>query len=424
MTILDQQLIAEKRARSSAAAEPTAADRHTTAERVEPASRVVATIFADTERLYLSSPDVGMDEEQAVVRALRSGWVAPAGPELQAFEQELSQRVGVGYGVALGSGTAGLHLGLIALGVGRGDVVITSTLTFAATANAIVYTGAEPYFIDADPATGNLDPQLVEEAIIELTRAGERVAAIVPVDLLGKAIDYTAIEAIAARFGVPILADAAESLGASHRGRPAGSFGTASVVSFNGNKIITTSGGGMLLTDDGEFAARVRYLSTQARQPVTHYEHTEIGYNYRLSNLLAALGRAQLTRLDAIIARRRSFRHRYKALFASVEGVEVFGAAGDEEDNVWLTSILVDERRTGWAPAELTDALTAANIESRPLWKPMHLQPVFAGARALVTGVSERLFTQGLTLPSGSALTDVQFQRVLDTIEAFLEERA
>lgn len=375
------------------------------------------------ERIYLSSPDVTALEEQSVVEAIRSGWIAPLGPDVDAFERELSDRLGVEHGVALSSGTAALHLGLLTLGVGPGDIVVTSTMTFAATANAIVYTGAEPFFVDADPRTGNMDLVLLQKALTSLYEAGERVAAIVPVDLLGKAVDYTAISALAQEFDVPLLADAAESLGASHAGRAAGSFGRASIVSFNGNKIMTTSGGGMLLTNDGDFAQHVRYLATQARQPVVHYEHIDVGYNYRMSNLLAALGRAQLSRLDEMIARRREMRELYKKLFASVDGVEVFGADGDEHDNVWLTSILVDERSTGWAPGELAAALATDDIESRPLWKPMHKQPVFAHYRGVINGASEKLFATGLTLPSGSALSEAQRARVLDGISAFLGGR-
>lgn len=373
-----------------------------------------------SERIYMSSPDVGEAEEQAVVAAMRSGWIAPLGPDVDAFERELAERVGVAHAVALSSGTAALHLALLTLGVKPGDVVLTSAMTFAATANAIVYTGAEPYFIDADPTTGNIDATLLREALVELREAGEHVSAIVPVDLLGKAIDYTAVLAVADEFGVPVVADAAESLGATHAGRAAGSFGRASIVSFNGNKIMTTSGGGMLLTDDADFAQHVRYLATQARQPVVHYEHIDIGYNYRMSNLLAALGRAQLARLDAMIARRREMRELYKGLFAAVDGVEVFGAEGDDADNVWLTSILIDSSVTGWEPSELAAALAADDIESRPLWKPMHVQPVFDGARSKTNGASEALFTRGLTLPSGSALTDVQRERVVTAIRGFL----
>lgn len=371
----------------------------------------------------MSSPDVGQREEDAVVAAMRSGWIAPLGPDVDAFERELAERVGVAHGVALSSGTGALHLALLTAGVARGDVVVTSTMTFAATTNAIVYTGAEPYFVDADPATGNMDPALLRQALTDLRDADEHVAAIVPVDLLGKTVDYTAILALADEFGVPVIADAAESLGATHAGKAAGSFGCASIVSFNGNKIMTTSGGGMLLTDDAEFANHVRYLATQARQPVVHYEHTDIGYNYRMSNLLAALGRAQLSRLDEMIARRREVREIYKELFSEVDGVEVFGAEGDEDDNVWLTSILIDESVTGWAPQDLSAALSADDIESRPLWKPMHVQPVFAGSRGIINGASETLFERGLTLPSGSALTAEQRERVTSKLAAFLSER-
>ncbi|WP_261393560.1 DegT/DnrJ/EryC1/StrS aminotransferase family protein [Microbacterium esteraromaticum] len=368
----------------------------------------------------MSSPDVGELEEQAVVAAMRSGWIAPLGPDVDAFERELAERVGVAHGVALSSGTAALHLGLLTLGVGPGDVVLTSTMTFAATTNAIVYTGAEPYFIDAELSTGNMDPALLRVALTKLRAAGERVAAIVPVDLLGKAVDYTSILAVADEFGVPVLADAAESLGATHKGKAAGSFGKASIVSFNGNKIMTTSGGGMLLTDDADFAQHVRYLATQARQPVVHYEHTDVGYNYRMSNLLAALGRAQLSRLDEMIARRREMRELYKQTFADVDGVEVFGAEGDEADNVWLTSILVDAEVAGWQPSDLAAALAEDNIESRPLWKPMHLQPVFAGHRGEINGTSSQLFEHGVTLPSGSALTEAQCARVVGRVDKYL----
>ena len=377
-----------------------------------------------SDRIFMSSPDVGELEESYVLAAMRSGWIAPLVPDVDAFENELAQRVGVAHAVALSSGTAALHLGLLGLGVKSGDLVLTSTMTFAATANAIVYTGAQPFFIDCEFATGNMDPALLREALERITKSGGRVAAIVPVDLLGKTINYSEICAIAEEYDVPVLADAAESLGASHLGRAAGSFGRASVVSFNGNKIMTTSGGGMLLTDDGELASYTRYLATQARQPVTHYEHVDIGYNYRLSNLLAALGRAQLTRLDEMISRRWEMRERYRRIFAGVPGVEIFGGVDDKEDNFWLTSIVVDPDECGWTPAELSAVLLEDNIESRPLWKPMHLQPVFSGARSLVNGASQRLFEQGLTLPSGSALKHSEIELVLDRLDLFIGARA
>ncbi|MFW6597661.1 DegT/DnrJ/EryC1/StrS family aminotransferase [Propionibacteriaceae bacterium Y2011] len=371
------------------------------------------------QRVFLSAPDVGEAEERAVVDAIRSGWIAPLGPDVDAFEGELAGRVGVEHAVALSSGTAALHLGLLGIGVRPGDVVVTSSMTFAATANAIVYTGAEPVFVDSDPDSGNVDVELLERAIDELLGEGARVAAIVPVDLLGKAVDYTAVEAIGRERGIPVLADAAESLGARHRGRAAGSFGRASIVSFNGNKIMTTSGGGMLLTDDEDLAAHTRYLATQARQAALHYEHVDIGYNYRMSNLLAALGRVQLARLDSMIERRRMRRQQYRRLFAAVPGVEILGGADDADDNHWLTAVVVDET-AGFETAGLQQALAEHNIESRPLWKPMHLQPVFAERRAYVNGVSQRLFERGLTLPSGSVLDDGQFDRVIAAITDFL----
>jgi len=368
----------------------------------------------------MSSPDVGDLEQKYVLAAMNSGWIAPLGPDVDGFEQDVAARVGVEFAIALSSGTAALHLGLLGMGVGPGDVVVTSTMTFAATANAIVYTGATPYFVDSELATGNMDPELLREALTDLKTAGARVKAVVPVDLLGKAVNYTEILNIAEEFGLPVLADAAESFGATHRGTAAGSFGIASIISFNGNKIMTTSGGGMLLTNDADLASRTRYLATQARQPSVHYEHTEIGYNYRMSNLLAALGRAQLTRLDAMIARRRALRDVYRELFSAVEGVEIFGGEGDSEDNFWLTSIVVDQDVAGWHASELGAALGEENIESRPLWKPMHLQPVFAGAPASVNGNSERLFENGITLPSGSVLEVTQIDRITATIGKFL----
>jgi dTDP-4-amino-4,6-dideoxygalactose transaminase len=373
-------------------------------------------------RIYLSSPDVGEAERSAVLAAMESGWIAPLGPEVDAFERDLARRVGVAHGVALSSGTAALHLGLLGLGIGPGDVVVTSTMTFAATANAIMYTGATPVFVDSDHATGNIDVALVAEALETLAAEGTPARALVPVDLLGKAADYTAIEALAREQGLPVLADAAESLGAMHAGRAAGSFGTASIVSFNGNKIMTTSGGGMLLTDDERLANHARYLATQARQPVAHYEHVDIGYNYRISNLLAALGRAQLVRLDEMIAKRRAVRQLYADLFADVVGVSIFQGDG-AEDNCWLTSIIIDEG-AAFAPGELQEFLAEADIESRPLWKPMHLQPVFVGARSFVTGTAQRLFERGLTLPSGSALDAAQLSWITERIRTFVEARA
>ena len=378
-----------------------------------------------SDRIYLSSPDVTEAEAEAVAEAVRSGWVAPLGPEVDAFEAELARYCGREHCVALSSGTAALHLGLLTLGVGPGDVVITSTMTFVATANAITYTGAEPVFVDCDE-TGNIDVDLLSQAMAECAAEGRRVGAVVPVDLLGKVVDHEGVAEAVASHGVPVLADSAESLGAVRHGRPAASFGRAAALSFNGNKVMTTSGGGALLTDDAAIAERVRYLSTQARQPVVHYEHTDIGFNYRLSNVLAALGRAQLGRLDSMVERRRGHRLAYRDLFRDAPGVTVFGEpsgadGGETRDNFWLTSVLIDEARAGFSPEGLRLALAEADIEARPLWKPMHLQPVFAGARAVLNGTSDRLFATGLSLPSGSVLDDDQMARVHDALSRFLE---
>lgn len=374
-------------------------------------------------RIYLSAPDVGALEESYLLRALRSGWVAPLGPDVDAFEREMAARIGTGHAVAVSSGTAALHLALRALGAGPGQVVVVPTLTFVATANAVTYTGAEPVFVDCDIATGNVDVDLLTILLDRLRAAGRRVAAVLPVDMFGVCADYRRLLPLCAEFGIPVIEDAAEALGATHDGRPAGSFGRAGVLSFNGNKIITTSGGGMLLSSDPEFVARCRYLATQARQPVPHYEHTEIGYNYRLSNLLAAVGRAQLRRLDEMLGRRRLLRERYGKLFAAVPGVRLLGD-GDPGSNCWLTTIVVDPDRAGWQAAQLAEHLAAHNIETRPVWKPMHLQPVFARAEAALSGAAQRLFATGLNLPSGSALTDEEIEHVFAAITRFLEAHA
>ena len=378
-----------------------------------------------TERIYLSSPDVTELEEQALVRAFRTGWIAPLGPEVDAFERELADYTGRQHCVALSSGTAALHLGLLTLGIGPGDLVLTSSMTFAATANAIVYTGAEPVFVDSDK-TGNMNPDLLAEALAQLARDGTPAKAIVPVDLLGKVVDHERIDALAADYGIPVLSDAAESVGATYKGRAAASYGVAAAVSFNGNKIMTTSGGGALLTDDEAFAKHVRYLATQARQPVVHYEHTDVGYNYRMSNILAALGRAQLSRLGEMIERRRQLRVHYRELFRKIPGVSVFGEpsgvdGGPSRDNFWLTSILIEPEIAGFSAEDLRLSLAKANIEARPIWKPMNLQPIYADARAFVDGTGERLFRTGLSLPSGSVLDGNAVERVTGTIASLLE---
>ncbi|WP_200836317.1 DegT/DnrJ/EryC1/StrS family aminotransferase [Dietzia lutea] len=370
-----------------------------------------------SDRIFMSKAHITDAEEEAVRRAIRSGWVAPLGPEVDAFELEVADRVGVKGALALSSGTAALHLALLELGARPGTAVVVSSMTFAASANAVAYTGAEPVFVDSQKTDGNIDPELLFDAIDTLHAEGTEVVAAMTVDLIGRTCDYNTLEAGLAERGVPLLEDAAESLGSSIAGRAAGSFGRAAALSFNGNKIMTTSGGGMLLSNDEQLLERARYLSTQARQPVAWYEHTEIGYNYRLSNILAAIGRAQLGRLDEMIARRRDIRKQYMRAFSGLD-VRFLGTAdteGEQIENCWLTGIVLGDSITR-SPDDIVASLSEAGIEVRRLWKPMHLQPVFANARAFTNGASEHLFARGLTLPSGSALTDSEVERVITAL--------
>lgn len=381
-----------------------------------------------TDRIYLSPPDMTQLEEDALVRAFRSGWIAPLGPEVDAFEEELAAYCDRKHAVALSSGTAAIHLGLLALGVVPGDLVLTSTMTFAATANAITYTGAEPIFVDCDD-TGNMDPELLRTAFETLQSEGKCVKAVVPVDLLGKVVDHDRIGAIAREFGSVVLSDAAESLGARYKGRSSAAYGDVAAVSFNGNKIMTTSGGGALLTDDADLAQHVRYLATQARQPVLHYEHTDVGYNYRMSNLLAALGRAQLSRLEEMLERRFKLRRFYSTFFADVRGVSLFGepsgALGEQtHDNWWLTSVVISEDAGGLSAGDIVNGLAKSNIEARPLWKPMHLQAIYADHRYFGRKTSERLFSEGVSLPSGSVLSDVQIDRISGELSTLFKSGA
>lgn len=360
-------------------------------------------------RIYLSPPDVGPAEREALLRAFDEGWIAPVGPDLDAFEQAVRDLTGWPGAVALASGTAALHLALLEAGVKPGDDVLVSTFTFAATANAVVYCGANPVFIDSDEATWNMNPDLLEQALTDAEAAGHLPAAVVVVDLYGQCADYERIVPLCERFGVPLIEDAAEALGSTWRGQPAGTFGQSGILSFNGNKIITTSGGGMFISPNKDLADRVRYLATQARQPAVHYEHTEVGFNYRLSNLLAAIGRAQLQRLPAMSARRREINDRYRTALGEFGDVE-FMPIADDGWNGWLTCVVFDspERRDA-----VQVALEAADIESRPLWKPMHRQRVFARAPSVVDGTSDRLFQRGLCLPSGSVLSHADLERVI-----------
>jgi dTDP-4-amino-4,6-dideoxygalactose transaminase len=370
-------------------------------------------------RIYLSPPDVNGIDRKMLLAAVDSGWIAPVGPDLDAFEREVADACGRTHGVGLASGTAGIFLALRELGVGRGDDVLVSTFTFAGSVNPIVHLGATPVLVDSDQSTWNLSPQLVADELAERRRRNQPLKAAVVVDLYGQCAAMDELLPMFAEAGVPVLEDAAEAIGATHRGRPAGSFGVAGVVSFNGNKIITTSGGGMVVTDDEHLAGRVRHLSTQAREPAPHYEHVEAGYNERLSNLLAAFGRGQLSDLASRIERRRAIAERYADALAGSEGVALQPEAPYGRCTRWLTCITLDPK-VQVAPEHVREQLESLDIEARPTWKPMHLQPAFSGAPSRLNGTADELFATGLCLPSGSGMTDVEQDRVIDALLATL----
>ena len=357
-------------------------------------------------------------EREHLLAAFDSNWIAPLGPEVDAFERELAARIGVQDVAALSSGTAALHLALVLLDLGPGDEVWTSTLTFAATANAIRYVGATPVFIDSEHESWNMDPALLEEALHEAAKHNRLPKGIVVVDLYGQCADYDAILDACAEHGVPVIEDAAEALGATYQGKAAGSFGVVGALSFNGNKIITTSGGGALVSDDPKLTARARYLASQARQPAPYYEHTELGYNYRLSNLLAAVGRAQLARLDGFVERRREINQSYRDAIGGLPGVSFLSERLGNHSTCWLTCMLLDYTRLGVGPDKIRQHLETHNIEARPVWKPMHLQPFYEDCRIIGGTVAKELFHRGLCLPSGSSLSEADQERV---VGAFLE---
>ena len=371
--------------------------------------------------IYLSSPHMGPCERELLLDAFDSNWVAPLGPYVDQFESDFAKYIGVPYAVALSSGTAALHLALLVLGVKPGDKVLTSTLTFVATANAIKYVGAEPIFVDCEKNTWNMDPSLLGEELHRIYARGERVAAVVPVDLYGRPADYGAILDICTQYDILVIEDAAEALGATYNSKKAGNFGKMAAFSFNGNKIMTTGGGGMLVSENKVWADKARYLATQARMPVPHYQHEDIGFNYRLSNLSAALGCGQLQVLDEHIARRREIHERYLEELANLMTFPCFSkeVQGGFQGNYWLTTALIDSDRLGKSPEELRQYLWSHQIESRPIWKPMHLQPVFQGCQVLGGKVSEEIFKMGLCLPSGSNLTDQELSQIIVRIKEF-----
>ena len=368
-------------------------------------------------RVYLSPPNIGQDEVSAVTVALESGWVAPVGPEIGRFETEIAHAARRNHGVALSSGTAALHLGLKALGVGQGDEVVVPTLTFAATAFAVCHAGAQPIFLDSEAESWGLDPELLGHLLAGRARAGKLPAAVVPVDLFGRTCSCQEITEICSEYEIPLLWDSAEALGAAYGDSPAGSFGNAAAFSFNGNKIITTSGGGALVTDDPEVAKRVRHWSTQSREPLPWFEHYEIGYNYRMSNVLAALGRAQLAKLPDTVERRRAIRSRYASALDAIAGVTVVADPSWGRSNAWLTMVVFDSELHPSAAERVRKALDASDIEARPVWKPMHSQPVFAEEEAVLSGVADRVSREGLCLPSGTCMAEVDLDRVITIVK-------
>lgn len=368
------------------------------------------------KRLYLSPPHLGDEEFELVREAFASNWIAPLGPHVDAFEKEFARHIGVGHAAALSSGTAAIHLALKLLGLERGDTVLCPTLTFCATANPIVYEGGQPAFIDADPATWNMNPDLLDEELRERARRNRLPRAVISVDLYGQSADYERIVKACARYDVPLIEDAAEALGATYRNKQAGVFGACAAFSFNGNKIITTSGGGMLVSDDARLIERARFLATQARDPAPHYQHSVVGHNYRLSNILAAIGRGQLQVLPERVAARRRINASYREALADLPGISFMPQAPYGEPNGWLTCITVDPAAFGACRDDILRALEAENIEARPVWKPLQMQPVFSGCEFRGGSVSQSIFERGLCLPSGSAMTDDDLGRVVEII--------
>ncbi len=380
------------------------------------------------KRIFMSSPHMSGKEQKYIEEAFETNWIAPLGQHVNAFEQEVAAYAGVKGAVALSSGTAALHLALRLAGVGAGDRVFCSSLTFVASANAVLYQGGEPVLIDSEPGSWNMSPAALKRAYLQAREKGCLPKAVLAVNLYGQSADYDPILELSEQHGVPVIEDAAESLGATYKGKASGSWGKFGIFSFNGNKIITTSGGGMLVSDDLEAMDKARFWATQARDTARHYQHSELGYNYRLSNVLAGIGRGQLEVLDRRVEARRAVFQRYYEAFSGVEGIEFMPEAGFGRSTRWLTALTVDPEKCGVGRDELIDALERENIEARPVWKPMHLQPLFEGYEYFphdsVHSVSDGLFARGLCLPSGSNLTEEDQARVIETVRRCLDAPA
>lgn len=373
-------------------------------------------------KIWLSSPHLSGHEQKYIQEAFATNWIAPLGPNVDGFEQDLCKYVGIHHAAALSSGTAALHLALVMLGIGCGDVVLCQSFTFSASANPIVYQGATPVFVDSEPDTWNICPEALETAIKNEKFKGKKVKAVIAVHLYGMPAKMQEIADICTHYEVPLIEDAAEALGSTYLGRKLGSFGLLNVLSFNGNKIITTSGGGALLSNDESFIKKSRFLATQARDDAPHYQHSEIGYNYRLSNICAGIGRGQMEVIDERVAQRRRNFVFYQRELGDIEGISFQPEAKESFSNRWLSCLVIDTKKTGGVNREdIRLKLAAQNIEARPLWKPMHLQPVFAGASYYGGNVAETLFQDGLCLPSGSNLTEEDLGRVATVIKGCLQ---
>jgi dTDP-4-amino-4,6-dideoxygalactose transaminase len=369
-----------------------------------------------TKPILLSTPHMGDREHQFVTEAFETNWIAPIGPHVNAFEQEFCEVVGSSHAAAVSSGTAALHLALKLVGVGVGDEVFCSTLTFSASANPIAYLGAKPVFIDSDRVSWNMDPELLRAALAQRAKVGKLPKAVVLVHLYGQSADIDPILAACQEYGVPMIEDAAEALGATYKGRSPGTFGNIGIFSFNGNKIITTSGGGMLVSEDANITAKAKFLATQARDPAPHYQHSEIGYNYRLSNVLAGIGRGQLLVLaDRVAARRRNCEV-YQQALGKLPGIEFMPEAPWGSATRWLTCLTIDPTAFGADRERVRLALGEAQIEARPVWKPLHMQPIFQDSECFGGEVAEDLFARGLCLPSGSNLSDEDLDCVIEEI--------
>lgn len=379
---------------------------------------------ATRNRIYLSPPQLSGFEIERIMEVFKSNWIAPLGPEVDLFEKEIAEFTGVAGALAVSSATAAIHLGLRSFDIKPGDIVFCSTLTFVGSVNPVLYLGAQPVFIDSEPQSWNMSPEALKKAFKDAERTGKLPKAVIAVNLYGQNADMVPILEICSHYGVPVMEDAAESLGAIYKGKASGSWGRVGIFSFNGNKIITTSGGGMLLSDDLEVLNKARFWATQARDPAPWYEHSEMGYNYRMSNILASVGRAQFKVLEERVLARRNVFERYRKALSCIEGIGFMPEADYGRSNRWLSVVTIAQDKLGKIPQDIINAMESENIECRRVWKPMHMQPLFKGNAYYShyddTSISDQLFDTGICLPSGSSLTEEEQDRVIERFLCYL----